>query len=215
MDERKQTGASLARTPAEAKRKVDMAEPEEGEGEGALRKGRQDHEMSEDDYDTGMGHGVAGTASSPRAARRMQMPEAMEHVSKEHDDPISHPEVGGLNASMERAPAGSKRAQAEFMKKSHAEELGERGKYTNRQGVYRKPVEADHVIGEGGSHEMRTAEAIPEMTGSKAQRKEAGEPEREEDEMAAMGAKEDEQPRAAHKNTMGWGERETVAKHTI
>jgi hypothetical protein len=79
------------------------------------------------------------------------------------------------------------------------------------RGIEHETVEAENVMGTGGEVGTSSAEGEPDMASSKANRKEAGEPEREENEKAAMGREHS----VAHKNTMGHGERETVSKHTI
>jgi len=156
--------------------------------------------------------GGAGTARSPEAARRDEEPHATEHVSKEHDSEHMHnPEEEGLNASEERSPAGTRRAESGFMHKAHEEELGERGTVRGGRGIKHEHVDAEHVIGTGGSVETASAEGETDMASAKANRKEAMEPEREENEQAAMGRERT----VAHKNTIGHGERETVAHHTI
>lgn len=150
----------------------------------------------------------AGMARSPAAAREAEAPMAKEHVSKEADDPMGHEsEDSSMARSRGAAHAGAERHERE----ERSEELGERGTVKSGRGITHRSVEADHVIGEGGDKSAAGAEGEPDMASAKANRKEAMEPEREMNEKAAMG-KERSVPT---KNTMGHGERETVAKHTI
>jgi hypothetical protein len=79
------------------------------------------------------------------------------------------------------------------------------------RGIMHETVEAENVIGDGGKVRVATAEGDSDMASGKANRKEAGEPEREENEKAAMGRERS----VPHKNSMGWGERETKSEHTI
>jgi hypothetical protein len=79
------------------------------------------------------------------------------------------------------------------------------------RGIMHESVEAENVIGTGGDVGVASAEGESDMASGKANRKEAMEPEREENEKAAMGRDRT----VAHKNTMSHGERETVGRHTI
>jgi hypothetical protein len=159
MDERKGTGASLARTPAEAKEREDK---------------------------------ITG------------------HVSTEHDDPMDKPE--GEDSSMARS-RGAAHAGAERHEREERAEEGKRGKdeVSSGRGIKHEMVEADHVIGTGGDVGTSSAEGEPDMASAKANRKEAMEPEREENEKAAMGRERS----VPAKNVIGHGERETIARHTI
>lgn len=141
---------------------------------------------------------------------------------KQHLDPEEHvhKEAGGrmggghlTEAGDEGAPAGTKRAQAKHDAEAHRAMMGDSDKRTVKggRGITREHVEADHTMGEGGSVGTSSAEGFADEASSKANRKEAGEPEREMNEKAAMGRERS----IPTKNTMGHGERETVAKHTI
>lgn len=79
------------------------------------------------------------------------------------------------------------------------------------RGIMHETVDAEHVMGTGGPVGTHSAEGESDMASSKANRKEGMEPEREENEQAAVG----KERTVAHKNTMGHGERETISKHTI
>jgi len=79
------------------------------------------------------------------------------------------------------------------------------------RGIMRESVEAENVMGDGGKIGVSSAEGETDMASGKANRKEAGEPEREENEKAAIGRDRS----VPTKNTMGWGERETKSEHTI
>lgn len=153
----------------------------------------------------------ASLARNATEARRKESAIGGEHVSREHDDPERDVEEEGEDASMARNPAGTRRAEAREMKEDHEEEEGERGTVRGGREIKRERVEADHVIGTGGEIETSSAEGMSDMASAKANRKEAMEPEREEQEKAAMGRERT----VAHKNTIGHGERETIAKHTI
>lgn len=134
-----------------------------------------------------------------------------EHVSKEHDDPERQIEEEGEDASEARSPAAARRAEAREMEEEHEEEEGERGTVRGGREIKRETIDADHVIGAGGKVGTFSAEGETDMASAKANRKEAMEPEREEQEKEAMGRERT----VPTKNTMGWGERETAAKHTI
>jgi hypothetical protein len=147
-----------------------------------------------------------------RSDERKQMSAGMGRVSKEHDDPERQvEEEGAEDASMARSPAAARKAEAREMKDEHEEEGHDRDVVRGGREIKRESVEADHVIGTGGKVGTSSAEGEPDMASAKANRKEAMEPEREEQEKAAMGRERT----VAHKNTISWGERETVAKHTI
>lgn len=77
--------------------------------------------------------------------------------------------------------------------------------------IMHESVEAENVMGSGGKVGVSSAEGDSDMASSKANRKEAGEPERESNEKAAMGRDRS----VPTKNTMGWGERETKSCHTV
>jgi hypothetical protein len=127
--------------------------------------------------------------------------ERMSKVSSEKDDPMGHE---GMGASMARSPAAAHRGEA-----GDPHEPA-RGKDSVSNAQHAREVDADHVIG-GGAGKSADADTFSDMASAGANRKEAGEPERENAEQAAMG-----RDRAvAHKNTMSHGERPTVAKHTI
>jgi hypothetical protein len=77
--------------------------------------------------------------------------------------------------------------------------------------IKHETVEADNVMGTGGDVGVSSAEGESDMASSKANRKEAGEPERERNEEAAMGRERS----VPYKNVMGHGERETKSEHTV
>jgi hypothetical protein len=79
------------------------------------------------------------------------------------------------------------------------------------RGIMHESVEAENVMGSGGKVGVSSAEGDSDMASGKANRKEAGEPEREENEKSAIGRDRS----VPHKNTMGHGERETKSCHTI
>ena len=79
------------------------------------------------------------------------------------------------------------------------------------RGIMHESVEAENVIGSGGKIGVKSADLESDMASSKANRKEADEPERERNEEAAIGRA----PSVPTKNTMGWGERETKSCHTV
>lgn len=76
--------------------------------------------------------------------------------------------------------------------------------------IMHESVEANHVMGTGGAVGTQSAEGESDMASSKANRKEAMEPEREANEKAAIGRERS----VPAKNVMGHGERETIARHT-
>lgn len=151
----------------------------------------------------------AAMARSPGEARRDEESHVTGGVSREHDEPIDKEE--GEDSSMARsrgaAHAGAERHEREERKQEEGEHHGVKG----GRGIMREHVDADHVMGTGGAVETHSAEGEPDMASAKANRKEADEPEREENEKAAMGRERS----VPTKNTMGHGERETIAKHTI
>jgi hypothetical protein len=154
----------------------------------------------------------AGVARSPGAARADEDRISKGRVSREKDDPERQVEEEGEDASQARSRGAAHADEAREMREEHAEE-GKRGKDTvsGGRGIMRETVEADHVIGEGGKIGVKSAEGESDMASAGANRKEAGEPEREQNEKAAMGRERS----VPHKNAMAHGERETVAKHTI
>lgn len=138
------------------------------------------------------------------------------HVAHERDDREDQEEEHGEDASMARSPAAARKAEAREMKEEHEEEGHERhDEVKGGREIMHESVEADHVMGEGGRIGTKSAEGMPDMASSKANRKEAEEPEREANEKAAMGGGRDREPSVPTKNTIGWGERETIARHTI
>lgn len=154
----------------------------------------------------------ASMARSPGEARRDEEADVTEHVSREHDDPMKGSE--GEDSSMARTRAGAKRGAEAHEKYERHEEEGEHKEVRGGRGIMHEKVDADHVMGKGGAVGVESAEGEADMASSKANRKEAMEPEREANEQAAMGGRHRE-PSVPTKNTMGHGERETVAKHTI
>jgi hypothetical protein len=147
------------------------------------------------------------------AAKRAEAAHTREHVSHEHDEKISRSDQGGKagEGSSMSGVGDARKAQARKQRQDEDEQLGEHGHVSGGRGIKRVSVDADHVIGDGGSIGTSSAEGMSDMASSKANRKEAMEPEREENEKSAMGRERS----IATKNTMGHGERETIAKHTI
>lgn len=154
---------------------------------------------------------VAGAARSPGQARRDEDPIASEHVSREKDDPIDKEE--GEDSSMGRSRGAAHAGAERHMREERTEESPDHEVDTVKGGraIKHVSVDADHVIGAGGPIGTKSAEGETDMASAKANRKEAMEPEREENEKAAMGRGRT----VPTKNTMGHGERETVSKHTI
>lgn len=152
----------------------------------------------------------AGLARSPAAAKGEENKRASEHVSHEHDE-RDGAKGSGEGAAMSRSPSRAKaaegRAQSEEKSEMHT---GKSEEVSGGRGIKKGSVDADHVIGDGGSIGTSSAEGFADMASAGANRKEAGEPERENAEKAAMGRERS----VAHKNTMGHGERETKAHHT-
>ena len=179
-----------------------------------IERPKLDKSGAEDDMDEGEGSGIAGAASTPRAARRDEAHLTREKVSREADDPME-PRSEGEDSSMGRSKAAAERGARGHERYERREELGERGTVKGGREIMHKDVDADHVIGKGGGIETESAEGYADMASAKANRKEAMEPEREMNEKAAMGGGMHREPTVPTKNTMGWGERETIAKHTI
>lgn len=117
-----------------------------------------------------------------------------------------------VGAGMARTPGEARRDESRVERKeSNAQAGDEHDVVRGGRGIMHETVEADHVIGTGGKVGTKSAEGEPDMASAKANRKEAMEPEREMNEKAAMGRERS----VPTKNTMGHGERETVARHTI
>lgn len=155
--------------------------------------------------------GLGGSmARSPAAARKGEEPHAMGHDSHEHDekDPAQSTDGG---ASMARSPSRAKAAEGRSQSEQKHDMKEDREVVSGGRGIKHEHVDADHVIGTGGRVGVKSAEGEPDMASAGANRKEAMEPEREENEKAAIGRERE----VAHKNTMGHGERETKAHHTI
>lgn len=137
-----------------------------------------------------------------RSDSRKEMTEGLSRMSGEGED-----------SSMARTPAAARegaRKHADYEDRS--QEGDEKTEVKSGHGIGLKTVEADYVMGEGGKSKTRTAtaEGEPDMASAKANRKEAMEPEREDEEKAAIGRDRT----VAHKNSMGWGEREVIARNT-
>jgi hypothetical protein len=165
---------------------------------------KRDDERKETKGDMG-----ASMARTPEAARRDEAPHVTEHVSKEHDDPIGD-ETSGEGSGMARSAGKAKSSQERVQREERSDGEGEHEVKSGR-GIKHVTVEADHVIGDGGDIGTASAEGESDMASGKANRKEAMEPEREENEKAAIGRERT----VPTKNTMGHGERETIARHTI
>lgn len=163
--------------------------------------------MNRSDERKGTGSSLARSPSEARA--RESHIAGGGGVSHEKDDPIDKEE--GEDSSMARSPAAAHRGAETHEREERREELGEHHEVKSGRGITREHVDADHVIGSGGSIGTHSAEGESDMASAKANRKEAMEPEREENEKAAMGHERS----VPTKNTMGHGERETIAKHTI
>lgn len=176
-------------------------------GGGPLSTGKGPHTMAQPKGD--MGASVAGVGE----ARKAEMPHVTGGVSREHDMKMTSPGQGGKTGegSSMSGVGEARMAQSRHQKADMDEQLGEHKMVSSGRGMKRQAVDADHVIGDGGEIGMMSAEGMADMASSRANRKEAMEPEREMDEKMAMG-RERTPPT---KNTMGWGERETIAKHTI
>ena len=117
-----------------------------------------------------------------------------------------------IGAGMARTRSEAHRGEERIEHEDNASQEGdESDEVRGGRGIMHESVEAENVIGSGGKVDVASAEGESDMASGKANRKEAMEPEREENEKAAMGRERT----VAHKNTMGHGERETVAKHTI
>jgi hypothetical protein len=170
--------------------------------------GRGPHTKREPKGDMGASvSGVGGTKAAERS-------HTTEHVSREHDEKISHSDQGGKagEGSSMSGVGAAKSAQARKQKDDLNEQLGEHeGGIRGGREIKRVKVDADHVMGDGGEIGTSSAEGRSDMASAGANRKEAMEPEREENEKAAMGRERS----VPTKNTIGWGERETIAKHTI
>jgi hypothetical protein len=157
-----------------------------------------------------MGASVAGVGE----AKAAEAVHTREHVSQEHDQRMAHSDQGGKagEGSSMSGVGDARRAQARKQKDDLDEQLGEHAHVSSGpRGIKRVSVDADHVMGDGASLGAGSAEGFADMASSKANRKEAMEPEREMNEKAAMGRERT----VPTKNTMGHGERETIAKHTI
>lgn len=159
--------------------------------------------------ETGHAGEGASMARSPAEARRDEEPHVRGGVSREHDEPIDKEE--GEDSSMARSPAAAHRGAEQHEREERRMEEGEHHEVRGGRGIMREHVDADHVMGTGGEVETASAEGEPDMASAKANRKEAMEPEREENEKAAMGRERS----VPAKNVIGHGERETIAKHTI
>lgn len=154
--------------------------------------------------------GLRASVSGAGSTKAATAGHVEEHDSHERDHKMSksgHEAMAGDKGS----PSGTRRAQSAHMSDSKDEERGEhKGGVSGGRAIKKVDVDADHVIGLGASA-ANSAEGFADMASSKANRKEADEPEREMNEKAAMG----QERSTPSKNTMGWGERETVGKHTI
>ena len=170
--------------------------------------GRGPHTKAEPKGDEGASNSGVG------AAKRAEASHTRGGVSHEHDDKISRSDQGGKagEGSSMSGVGGARSAQSRKQEADRDEQLGEhKGGVRGGREIKRETVDADHVIGDGGAIGTHAAEGMSDMASSKANRKEAMEPEREDQEKAAMGRERT----VPSKNTMGHGERETVARHTI
>lgn len=155
--------------------------------------------------------GLGGSmARSPAAARAAEKEHVTTKVSHEHDE-REGAEGSGEGAGMARSPHGTRGDTERDQAKQHHEMHEDREEVSGGRGIKHVSVDADHVIGDGGAIGNYSAEGEPDMASAGANRKEAMEPERERNEKAAIGRERE----VAHKNTMGHGERETKACHTI
>lgn len=117
-----------------------------------------------------------------------------------------------IGAGMARSPEAARRGEERIERAESTAQSGDEHDVVKAgRAIKHETVEAEHVIGSGGRVGTSSAEGESDMASAKANRKEAGEPEREEQEKAAMGRERS----VPTKNTIGWGERETVARHTI
>jgi hypothetical protein len=151
----------------------------------------------------------AGVARSPGAARKEEEKHATGHDSREHDEKIGGEDTQG--ASMARSPSRAKAAEGKAQSEQKSDMGRDREEVSGGRGIKHVHVDADHVMGEGGGVSTASAEGFADNASAGANRKEAMEPEREANEKAAIGRERE----VAHKNTMGHGERETKAHHTI
>ena len=145
----------------------------------------------------------------PRSSARSPLGGVSEHESHEHDSHEGAARTGGEGAGMARSPSAAKAAESAHM--GEGEHEGNRTVKSGPRSIARHHVEADHAMGDGEGVNAASAEGFADAASSKANRKEADEPEREENEKAAVGR----EPHVPTKNTMGHGERETIARHTI
>lgn len=118
--------------------------------------------------------------------------------------------TGGGSAEA-RTPGAARSTQARVQEEERSAGAGDSDEVSSGRGIKRETVDADNVMGSGGAIGTSSAEGESDMASSKANRKEAMEPEREAQEKSAMGPERS----VAHKNSMGHGERETVGRHTI
>lgn len=152
----------------------------------------------------------ASMARSPGAARRDEESHVTGHVSKEHDE-RDGAESTSEGSAMARSPGKARSDQARVQREESTDMKDTHDEVRSGRGIKREHVDADHVMGTGGGIATASAEGEPDMASSKANRKEAMEPEREAQEKSAIGGERS----VPHKHTMSHGERETVAKHTI
>ena len=179
--------------------------------DGFYGRGEDDVQVKNNSHvEKGLGSSGAAMKRSPTEASDAVSRRTSGHVSGEDDHPTSSP-ANKVSAAMERAPSGTKRAESRYQ--SEAMDQQKRGERVSMDAKH-KAVDADHAIGSGAPVGGMSAEGFTEETTSRAQRKEDGEPEREADEMAAMGNR-GKSRMPSTKNVMGHGERATIAKHTI
>lgn len=133
------------------------------------------------------------------------------HVSHEHDE-RDGAKGTGEGAAMSRSPSSARASEGRAQSGMHSQmHTGKSEEVSGGRGIKRGSVDADHVMGDGGKIGTSSAEGFSDMASAQANRKEAGEPERENAEKAAIGRERS----VAAKNVMGHGERETKACHTI
>jgi len=172
---------------------------------------------------------VAGTERSPAASRTMQARTDAAGHSNEGDPGGKPAGKRGDDASMGRSPAAAHAGQDKEFATSESVKRGNpqpRKVSGGGSEAVSKSVDSNHVFGNNDSVKAEGAEGFSDDASAKANKKEAGEPEREAAEMKAVRTNE---VRAEHtfghpgsrgkeiatKNAMGHGQRETVGKNTI
>lgn len=165
----------------------------------------------------------AGMARSPGAARAAE--EELEREEKPAAEKGGTPEGSkSEDASMARSAAAAHKGEDREISESHGSDAGHTTTVSSGRGIGSKSVETEHAMGRVDRVTAKGAEGESDTASSKANRKENGEPEREEAEQSAIGSREVEHSNTfgkgmgrevPTKNVMGHGQRETIAKNTI